>query len=410
MKATPDYHRVVSDRRDFLISLGMAGAAPALLAAAPAAASSSRTTAKRALVLSGGGALGSYAAGVVGCLAAAAGAKDGERLAPYEIVCGTSIGALNGWYVATGQYTKMHDLWYGVSAEHVIQLKPQFAAIKNPASGIGNRFAAAINVASLTKDEKAFFDSKPILDWISRNLDPERPLVMPFVWAVTNLTQQRPEYFYMRPPNAPAGLQDSIVHALQVTLGPQTVVRESTPDLFHRQIFASAAVPLIWDPVDLPAPDGTIDQYCDGGLAANSPVTVAHAVSLGADVVLLNPPLEEIPQYEDAVAIAAGMFGTMQQKILAVDMRNVYFQSVAKRAFERLPNYEAALATEGEPELATYIKSLPPTDLAYIRPKAKLPVGGASFDDQDGIGKAYRIGWIDAGAGFTPYDWKTFEA
>lgn len=389
------------------MTLGAAGAAPALLGAAPNAATS--PSLRRALVLSGGGALGSYAAGVIGCLAATAGVNDGTALPPYEIVCGTSIGALNGWFVATGQYTKMHDLWYGVSAQHIMQLKPQFAARRDPDAGVVNRLVATINMASLTRDQTAVFDSKPVLDWITRTLDPERPLVMPLVWVTTNLTMQRPEYFYMRPPNAPSGLQDQVVNALQVTLGPQTVVREASVALFHQQIFASAAVPMLWDPVEMPGPDGTLNQYCDGGLAANSPVSVAHAVSAAADVVLLNPPFEEISNYENAVEVSAGMFGTMQQKILSGDMRSVYFQSVAKRVFARLPNSDAAIATEGSPQLAAYIRSLAPTELTYIRPKKKLPVGGAGFDDQQGIGEAYRIGWNDAAAGFTPYDWKTFE-
>ena len=388
------------------MTLGMAGAAPALLGAAPV----SPAPARRALVLSGGGALGSYAAGIIGCLATAAGVKDGAALSPYEVVCGTSIGALNGWFVATGQYTELHDLWYGVSAEHILELKPQFAALRDPQSGAGNKLAATIQMASLTKDQTAFFDSKPVLDWVSRHIDPERPLVMPLVWVATNLTMQRPEYFYMRPKNASAGMREEIVNALQVVLGPQTIVREASADLFHKQIFASFAVPLLWDPVQMPGPDGAINQYCDGGVAANSPVSIAHAVSAGADVVLLNPPLEQVPNYENAIEVSAGTFATMQQKILSSDMRSVYFQSVAKRSLARLSNSDVAIATEGTPELAAYVRSVPATELTYIRPKKKLPVGGAAFDDEQGIGACYRIGWNDAIAGFTPYDWKTFES
>ena len=388
------------------MTLGLAGAVPAWLGAA----SDVPAPLRRALVLSGGGALGSYAAGIIGCLATAAGVKDGAALPPYELVCGTSIGALNGWFVATGQYTKLHDLWYGVSAQHVLQLKSQFAALRDPEAGVGNRAIATVNMASLAKDQTAFFDSKPVLDWVSSNLDAERPLVTPFVWVATNLTKQRPEYFYMRPPNAPAGLADAIIRNLHLVLGPQTVVREASAELFHKQIFASFAVPLLWDPVQLPGPDGTLNQYCDGGVAANSPVSVAHAVADGADVVLLNPPLEEISDYTNAIEISAGLFNTMQQKILSGDMRSVYFQSVAKRAFARLSNSDIAIASEGEPQLAAFVAALPPTELTYIRPKKKLPVGGAGFEDEQGIGEAYRIGWNDAIAGFTPYDWKTFEA
>jgi predicted acylesterase/phospholipase RssA len=395
------------DRRDFLMALGAAGALPSMVGAAPRL--SAPAPAAHALVLSGGGALGAYAAGIIGCLATAAGVKDGTALPPYEVICGTSIGALNGWCVATAQYTKLHDLWYSVSEAHIMQLKRQFAALRDPAAGVGNQLAATVRLASLTKDETAFFDSQPVLDWISRNLDPERPLVMPLVWVTTNLTKQRPEYFYMRRPNAPSLLEREIEQSLKLAIGPQTVVREATPELFYKQIFASAAVPLLWDPVEMPGPDGTFDQYCDGGVAANSPVSVAHAVAAAADVVLLNPPFEEIPDYRNAIEISAGMWGTMQQKILAADMRSVYFQAVTKRVLDRLSNSSFTIATEGHPQLAQYVESLPATELAYMRPKDKLPVGGADFDDWEGIGKAYRIGWIDATKGFTPYDWKTFE-
>jgi predicted acylesterase/phospholipase RssA len=398
---------LMQHRREFLKTLATGSALPSLVGAVPDVASTALV--RRALVLSGGGALGSYAAGVIGCLAAAAGVNDGEMLSPYEMVCGTSIGALNGWFVATGQYSKLRELWYDISAQHLLRLKRQFAALEDPQAGVGNRVASTMNMASLAKDQAAFFDSDPVLEWISRNVDPERPVVMPFVWVATNLTKQRPEYFYIRRPQASSTLDEDMVRSLQVTLGPRTIIREATPELFHKQLFASAAVPLLWDPVVMPGPDGSLDQYCDGGVAANSPVSVAHAVAAAADVVLLNPPFEEIPDYKNAIEVAAGLWGTMQQKILASDMRNVYFQSVAKRAFGQLPNADVATATQGEPDLAKYVAALPLTKLAFIRPTQGLPVSGAGFDDEEGIGKAYRIGWNDATGGFTPYDWKTFE-
>ena len=36
-------------------------------------------------------------------------------------------------------------------------------------------------------------------------------------------------------------------------------------------------------------------------------------------------------------------------------------------------------------------------------------MGVVGFSDEEGIGKAYRIGWEDTGRGFTRYDWKTFQ-
>ncbi len=153
---------------------------------------------ERALVLSGGGARGAYEAGLVGALAAAGAVGDGLPLLPYELVCGTSIGALNGWFVATAQYTKLRELWYGISRQNLIRPKRQYAALRDPQSGLLNRAASLVNLAALMKDQRAILQSEPVYDWIVRNIDPSTPIVTPIVWAVTNLSLQRPEYFYLR--------------------------------------------------------------------------------------------------------------------------------------------------------------------------------------------------------------------
>jgi predicted acylesterase/phospholipase RssA len=395
------------DRRNFLVTLGMAGVTPGLIAANRSESALEPVT--HALVLSGGGARGAYEAGLIAGLAAKAGINDGTPLAPYGIVCGTSIGALNGWFVASGQYTRLRELWYGISAEHLVRLKPQFAAIRNPQDGIVDRLASAIKLTTLTKNQGALLDSQPVLDWIARHVDPERPLLMPLVWATTNLTAQRAEYFYARPQSDPPGVPQTVVTSLRLILGPKTVVREATVDLLHRQLFASAAVPLAWDPVEIPGPDGAINKYCDGGVASNSPVSIAHAVAANADVILMDPPFELEANYTDAIAIAFGVFGTMQRKILVNEIRNVYFQSMAKRELSRPPNANPTLIGEQQSLLASILASIPATNLFYMRPKATLPLGAGAFNDEKGIGEAYRIGWEDAFLGFTAYDWKTFD-
>ncbi len=401
------------ERRSFLLSLGASALALPTLGVFKA---DTGEPFERALVLSGGGARGAYEAGVIGALAAVGAVGDGSPLLPYEIVCGTSIGALNGWFVATGQYTKLRELWYGISSQNLMRAKPRYAALRDPDSGLLNYAAAAASLTGLVRNQRALLESAPVSDWIARNIDPKTPLLMPLVFATTNLTLQRPEYFYMRPEtlygqpqNRGADIPQKVVHALQLTLGPHTVVREATPDLLHRAIFASAALPLVFDPVLIPNPDGAVNEYCDGGVASNSPVGVAHAVSAGADVVLLDPPFEPKTSYDDAVEIVFGIYGTMQRKILETEMRNAYFQSVGKRAFTRLTQQEAAHATLGNPTLAKLMHTVPVTELRFIRPETELPLGVAGFDDEVGIGKAYQTGWEDVGRGFTPYDWETFE-
>jgi hypothetical protein len=81
----------------------------------------------------------------------------------------------------------------------------------------------------------------------------------------------------------------------------------------------------------------------------------------------------------------------MQRKIVEEEMRYAYFQSVGKRTLARLS------------------RALPETELRYIRPQKELALRVVAFDDEVGIGDAYRQGWEDVGRGFTPYDWRTFQ-
>ncbi len=394
------------ERREFLFALGASGFAPALLAATPA--DQPLDILDRALVLSGGGARGAYEAGLVGALAAVGSVSDGSPLVPYELVCGTSIGALNGWFVATAQYTKMRELWGTIAGQYLMQPKAQYAPLRDPESGILDRAVAAVQITGLVRDQTAVLQSAPVHDWIVRNVDPNVPLVMPLVWAVTNLTLQRPEYFYVAP-RAGTAIPERVVRALQFTLGPNTVVREATPDLLHDAIFASAALPIVFDPVLMSGPDGTINEYCDGGVASNSPVGIAHATAKAADVVLLDPPFEPSSGLTDAVEIAFSVFGTMQRKIFEGEMRNVYAQSLGRRAFDRLTRQEAARAVQGNDLLSRFIDTLPITDLRFIRPEKVLPVAVAGFGDQENINKTFDMGWTDLARGFTKYDYSTFQ-
>jgi hypothetical protein len=121
----------------------------------------------------------------------------------------------------------------------------------------------------------------------------------------------------------------------------------------------------------------------------------------------MDPAFHDESDYDDAISIGFGMFGTMQRRLLVTEMRSVYFQSKTKRAFARLPASTDAAA--GDPLLQEFIASVPATDIFFTRPAKTLPLKTGGFDDEAGIGAAYRIGWNDSFAGFTPYDWTTFE-
>ncbi|MCI1245349.1 MAG: patatin-like phospholipase family protein [Bacilli bacterium] len=68
---------------------------------------------KRALVLCGGGSLGSYEVGAWRFLRE-------KGLDDFDIVTGTSIGAINGALVVSGEFEKAEALWKTVEADKII--------------------------------------------------------------------------------------------------------------------------------------------------------------------------------------------------------------------------------------------------------------------------------------------------
>lgn len=70
---------------------------------------------KTAIVLSGGGAKGAYQIGFWKAIR--------ELKINYDIVCGTSIGALNGAFMVQGNYTDAFKLWYFMDYKKVINDK-----------------------------------------------------------------------------------------------------------------------------------------------------------------------------------------------------------------------------------------------------------------------------------------------
>jgi predicted acylesterase/phospholipase RssA len=348
----------------------------------------------RGLVLSGGGARGAYQAGLIDYLRLSRQIPDGAPLAPYGIVAGTSIGALNGYFVATGQYGLLRELWYTIADQQVIRLKARYAKAADPDSGVGTRIAAAMRaVLSLKNDDTGVIDGEHLRQWLARFVDPTRPVVMPFIFTVTNLTTQSPEFFYMVTTALSASERQNAVTAIRITVGPNAILREATPDLLIDALQASAAIPVAFDPVTLPAASGGgTNAYVDGGVTANTPVGPARAAATRIDVVLLDPPLQRT-DYHNALEVGFGTFGAMQRRILVADLRAAYLETLGKRSIESANTIPArALAA-----------ALYDSDIYQIQPLDELPVGVIGFDDRENIYKTFKLGFEDARRGFAPY-------
>jgi predicted acylesterase/phospholipase RssA len=369
---------------------------------------------RRSLVLSGGGALGAYEAGAVAAMVAKAGVGEGQPLPQYGVVCGTSIGALNAYLIATAQWQRLANIWSSIAAQHVIRLKPEFAKLTDQSSGVGNRLAQAIGLAvGVFKDVQGVIDGEHLEQWLTEYLDLSKPIVTPIVWATTNLTREVVEYFYLVPEGYDKNRRDIALQSVQLSVGRNIAVREADRKLLVKQLRASAAVPVAFDPVVLPGPDGEPSQYVDGGVTANTPIAVARAMSSAVDTILLAPPFKGTV-YKDAFGIANGSFDTVQRALMEGAVRNAYLETFLLRALRNDPNPDwlkgiAAAQGYNIDELLAFANLLSDTDFFIMQPVEPLPVTLFGFNDATAIAKTYATGEADGVKGFQPFNYLKLE-
>jgi predicted acylesterase/phospholipase RssA len=278
----------------------------------------------RALILSGGGARGAYEAGVVISLL--------ER-EQFDIVCGTSIGAINGALVAQGDVAELERMWHSIAAAKIIRLAPEIEALAK-AVGDLRKLAGeplpqrAAVIVQLYQDYThrrqstplakllGALDSHPVAEalrqrlrfgWIKRTL----------IIGTTNLTQGRPESFYRF-----AGLNAAEQSARFRAREPFS--HQLTEENYIAAVSASSAIPGAFTPVAIADADGKTSQYVDGGVTGNAPIS--QAIDAGAsDVTVvfmdradLRPPNQSIESIAD---IGTAAHDIMQQSMLERDLK-----------------------------------------------------------------------------------------
>jgi NTE family protein len=251
------------------------------------------------IVLSGGGARGAYEAGVV------AGIMEvlRPRRAPFDILCGTSVGALNAAYLA--------------SHAHLPDMN---------AAGLISQWQA------LELNRHLKLDMRGVLGW-KRNFVAERPLFpsptstgpsyagrsMLDTAAIDELVERAVNWDKLHENTASGQVRALIVAALHISSGKTTLFAEMTPAVEFKggrdprrtpfvgpisaeHVLASAAIPLLF-----PARRVGSDYYCDGGLRYNTPI--APAIRAGAQRLVVISLLSDTP---DSVGDAP-----LEQRLLA---------------------------------------------------------------------------------------------
>ncbi|UJR84437.1 patatin-like phospholipase family protein [Sandaracinus amylolyticus] len=237
-----------------------------------------------AIVLAGGGARGAYEAGVLsyvfGELARRCGAP---RI---DIVCGTSVGAINGGYLASvlddpiPGVERLGQLWSALELDQVIGFGVMQATKLGRVVMGGRSGAGLFDATPLTR----IVDENMRWQRLVRNL--RRGVLKALTISATHVATGRPWIFVDRAPDV----------ELPVGLPPNVVLR---PDRIGPQhVLASAAIPMLFPPVAVRG-----ELFVDGGLRLNTPMS--PAIHLGARrllvVSLASQPLTPTPAFAPGV-------------------------------------------------------------------------------------------------------------
>jgi predicted acylesterase/phospholipase RssA len=336
----------------------------------------------KALVLSGGGALGAYEAGAISVLC---------RQFQYDLVCGTSIGALNAAFVAQKRFDDLHATWENIAQSQVIMLdslpqrvwnfatavmsfgsRPPWSWVSGPCSTVVDFFK--IGPLSAAFRLLGALSPAPIAKVLENSVAFDR-LASALVISGTNLTTGDSDAFYWFP--LPA---DGNVFANKHDKG---VAHPLDDGNVRDAVRASAAIPFAFAPVSVTTAPGTQDMFVDGGVANNTPIGVAiDAGATDVTVIFLNPPDDHSPQTVTNLAqVGLTCFSVMQERILELDFK------AAKRVNEAIGKDAGGVGSAGARKQVK---------LNFVQPAQTLPITVLQFDRQDLIDQVYALGVADA--------------
>ena len=234
-----------------------------------------------AVVMSGGGARGAYEAGVLSYLFDDLPQQLGKPV-HFDIVTGTSVGAIHACYVAAtqgqpGTGNKLSEIWRGLSLDEVYKVGAVdlfrvplrlvgLGAVGELRPSAPERAPARLEgLLDTTRLEELVLDQIP---WKKIRANLETGALQALAVAATEIATGRSVVFVDTQSGAiPQWARDPFVVARPARINPAHAL-------------ASAAIPLLFPAIRISGA-----YYCDGGLRLNTPL--APALRLGADRVLV---------------------------------------------------------------------------------------------------------------------------
>lgn len=228
-----------------------------------------------AIVLGGGGARGAYEAGVVSGIAQVIGKSHDGPL--FDILCGTSVGAINAAYLAACADEHDHAIagleahWRGLELRR--HLKLDLTGIAGFRNLISKKAPEGRSILAIGALEELVGDGTP---WPRLRANLASGRIRALVVAALDIASGKTKVFTDLAPGVeyPASRDPRRSH-------------EDT-DISADHVLASAAIPLVF-----PARRIGDRFYADGGIRFNTPL--APALRLGAERIIVIPLLAETP-------------------------------------------------------------------------------------------------------------------
>lgn len=239
----------------------------------------------RGLVLMGGGARTAYQAGALQALAQLlsnqhanhhAGAATGPAF-PFQILVGTSAGALNATYLASrameglSALTGLGEFWHGLHS-HLVYHLPDTPLAKF------SRWATALGVSLSVRRQGAALDSMPLVDTLHRRIELNN--------IARALDRGDLKALAVTASSYTTGVhwtfcQTNEQQELQSWSRPGR--RAELQDITIEHLMASSAIPFLFPATPLWV-DGNMEYFGDGSMRQSSPLS--PAVHLGAHKIL----------------------------------------------------------------------------------------------------------------------------
>ena len=232
-----------------------------------------------ALVLAGGAARGAYEVGVVDHILREV-ARDTRRDIRFDILCGTSVGALNACGLAAYAHEgkdaarRLVDVWTSLEVSELVS--PDVTGVLGMGARLLGRSKA--DKDSVAARESGILDASGLERLVERRI--------PFDFIKGNLDKGHLDALTVSTTHVASGktivfVQNQAGSLPRWSRDPTIIPRAET--ITPKHALASAAIPILFRAVRLNG-----EYHCDGGLRQNVPLSPARR--LGADgLIVINP-------------------------------------------------------------------------------------------------------------------------